>query len=386
MKKLVVVITLLLITVFIITLTPQFPSWLTNFTTSKTTNNSTSYTSVDQSSPIPKLLLTIFADNLSAPRDLQFSQGGTLLVSIPSLSKVVALWGQKEGKAEYRRDVLTNLRKPHGLAFYQNLLFVAEETAVNRYKWDEETKTATWEKKLFDLPAGGRHVTRSLVVDNQGLLYVSIGSTCDVCIEKDPRLAAVIVSDIDGINPRVFAKGLRNAVFITLNPKTSQLWGTEMGRDNLGDDLPPDEINLIEESNDYGWPYCYGQQVYDVANDLGGTQNLCQSTTRPFFEIPAHSAPLGLKFVPDTERWQPWSNDLLVAYHGSWNRSLPIGYKIVRLNIEDNKVNQEETLFNFLSGATYTGRPVDLEFSSEGDLYISDDHKGVIYKVILEQN
>lgn len=323
-----------------------------------------------------------FAQNLSNARDLVFSPQGTLLVSSPNLGKVLAL-PDKDGDlaADDVIDVLTGLDMPHGIAFYNEKLFVAEETRVVGYTWDEENMVTKEDKILFSLPSGGRHFTRTITFNQEGDMFISIGSTCDVCFEKHPWLAGVIISDSEGKNPRLFAKGLRNAVFITVNPTTNELWGTEMGRDFLGDDLPPDEINIIEQGKDYGWPVCFGNKVYDVKFGQE-SKEYCQNTEPPVYEIAAHSAPLGLYFIDSSQFPNSWQGDLLVAYHGSWNRSTPIGYKIVRLKIDGNKVaGEEDFLTGFLEGFQAFGRPVDLAFDGKGNLFISDDKAGVVYVV-----
>ncbi|MBI2330566.1 PQQ-dependent sugar dehydrogenase, partial [Candidatus Daviesbacteria bacterium] len=287
---------------------------------------------------------------------LEFSSGGTLIASITSDGKIMAL---KNGEVI---EVLTGLNKPHGIAFFNSKLFVAEETKVTRFDWDEQNLKAVLDKVLFDLPPAGNHFTRSLVFDKSGNLYISVGSTCNVCNESDPRYAAVLVSDAKGSKPRVFAKGLRNSVFVTLNEKTGEVWATDMGRDFLGDDLPPDEINILKDGKDYGWPDCFGNKVPDT--NFNPDAN-CDNTEPPIYEIPAHSAPLGLIFDPQ--------GDLLVAYHGSWNRSVPTGYKIVKLKVNGNQITGAEDLL------TTGGRPVDLIFDKEGNLYISDDKNGAVY-------
>lgn len=312
--------------------------------------------------------LSVFAQNLGGVRDLEFSPQGTLLASVPSQGKVIALV-KKNGTAQIQ-EILTNLNSPHGIAFYNNQLFVAEETQVVRYNWNEQNLTASQDKVLFDLPPRGNHFTRSLVFDKEGKLYVSVGSTCNVCNERDERYASVLISDKEGNNPRVFAKGLRNAVFLTLNPKSGDVWVTEMGRDFLGDNLPPDEINILKEG-DYGWPNCYGNKVPDRNFNPSAD---CSNTEGPIFEIPAHSAPLGLTFDPQ--------GDLLVAYHGSWNRSVPDGYKVVKMTVEGDTITKaEDFITGFINGSQAIGRPVDLIFDKEGNLYMSDDKAGVVYLI-----
>lgn len=322
----------------------------------------------------------IFSSNLEKARDLQLSPGGTLLLSIPPQGKVVALPDKdRDGKADQVVDVLTGLDNPHGLAFFNGKLFVAEETRVVRYDLDEKSLRATKDKELIKLPKGGRHFTRTIAFNRKGEMFVSIGSTCDTCFEKHSWLAAVIVSNSQGDDPRLFAKGLRNSVFIKVNPDTQELWGTEMGRDFLGDDLPPDEINIIKKDRDYGWPICYGERVYDKKFGQGSPQ-YCAKTEGPIYEIAAHSAPLGLVFINSEKFPKDWQGDLLVAHHGSWNRSTPIGYKVVRLKIEGSQIiGEEDFLTGFLTDSATTGRPVDLEFGREGKLYLSDDKSAVVY-------
>lgn len=339
------------------------------------------------------LRVGVFAKDLGNARDLEFSVGGTLLLSIPADGKVVALPDKDgDGMTDGSIDVLTKLERPHGIAFHNGKLFVAEETRVVRYNWDEENLKATQDKVLFELPKGGRHFTRSITFKSDGRMFVSIGSSCDVCQEKNEWLAAVIVSDVDGNNPRLWANGLRNSVFIAVNPQTQELWGTEMGRDFLGDNLPPDEINIIRENKGYGWPKCYGNKKHDkdfdktpfveqVVGTLEGVR--CGRTVPPVYEIPAHSAPLGLTFVNSDQFPKEWQGDLLVAYHGSWNSSNPVGYKVVRLDVEGSTVRGEEDfLTGFLGDGQALGRPVDLTFDKMGGLYISDDKAGVVYKIV----
>lgn len=324
--------------------------------------------------------IEIVVEGLSNPRDLEFSPAGTLLVSIPAEGKVVALL-EKNPNGYQQKDVIADLNKPHGLAFFEGKLYIAEETRVARYDWREETKQASLEKILFSLPKGGRHFTRTITFDREGRMFISIGSTCDVCFEKNSWHGAVIVSDGEGGNQQIFAKGLRNSVFIAINNQTDELWGTEMGRDFLGDNLPPDEINIIREGKDYGWPVCYGNRVYD-RNFGKESQEYCEGTEPPIFEIAAHSAPLGLTFIKSGQFPKEWQGDLLVAYHGSWNRSTPIGYKVVRLDIEgDRIVGEHDFLTGFLQDSSAIARPVDLIFDQDGNLYISDDKGGKIYKV-----
>ena len=189
----------------------------------------------------------------------------------------------------------------------------------------------------------------------------------------------------DGSGDRVFAQGLRNSVGFVFHPSTGEIWATENGRDALGDDLPPDEINIVRDGRDYGWPFCYGQRIADTSLNNPGS---CDATVASLQDLQAHSAPLGLRFIESSHFPEEWQGDLLVAYHGSWNRSEPTGYKVVRLAVDGNTIVAEE---DFISGwlvanGSSVGRPVDLIFGpQDGALYISDDKAGLIYRVTTFQ-
>lgn len=327
--------------------------------------------------------LEIFAKDLAGARVLAFDSAGNLWVSRTS-EGIISRIEMRDGKAVRQADVLKNLRKPHGLAFDPvdtRVLYYAEEHRISRIDL-----TSGISKKLADLPIGGGHFTRTLGFGPDGRLYVSIGSSCNVCREQDERRAAIYSLNKDGSDFKLFARGLRNSVFFTWHSETRQMWATEMGRDLLGDDIPPDEVNVIEEGRNYGWPICYGKNIHDGNFDKNTyIRNPCME---PFeresaIDLLAHSAPLGLAFVPDS--WPAaYRGDLLIAYHGSWNRSTPAGYKVVRMKPDaaGGYQSTEDFVSGWLASANNAlGRPVDLVFGPDSALYISDDKAGVIYRV-----
>lgn len=329
--------------------------------------------------PQPKLLspgefnLVTFAQNTPNARDLILDPQGTVLVSQPSAGKVVSLADPANPVT-----VIDGLNSPHGLVFRQSQLYIAESNRVSIFDYDADTKKATNPKPVIDLPGSGGHFTRTILFTPDDKLLISVGSSCNICNESDWRRAKILIANPDGSDLREFATGLRNSVFMTFHPVTRELWATDMGRDWLGDDLPPDEINIVLESKNYGWPYCYGKQVTDPFNN---NQLDCATTQSSYIDIPAHSAPLGLAFIPANSAWpQDYWGNLLVAYHGSWNRSIPTGYKIVRYKLDPaGKYEGEE---DFL---TDVGRPVDILINPDGSAYISDDQNGSIYKLTYER-
>jgi len=333
--------------------------------------------------------ISVFADNIDSARMMIFTPGGVLLVSESGEGKVVALPDTKHtGKAERTVDVLSGLNEPHGLAFYQGKLYVAENDKVRSYDWDETNLKASNPKKLADLPTGGGHSTRSILFHG-GKMYISAGSSCNVCIEKDSRRAAVMEFNPDGSGQKIFAKGLRNAVGVALNPKTDTVWVTVNGRDWLGDDLPPETVyDLGKDGGDGGWPYCYGDRVPD-SNFTKPGDGRCNTVLEPKVQMQAHSAPLGLAFYEGSQFPSEYQNSIYIAFHGSWNRSVPTGYKIVRVKLDD-KGQPQGGAQDFITGwlapgetkkGRWMGRPVGIVFGSDGTMYVSDDSGGVIYRV-----
>jgi glucose/arabinose dehydrogenase len=330
--------------------------------------------------------MEIWAENVSGARDLSGVDGlGNRWLSRTDEGIISLIEVDNNGQVSNIGNVLVGLDQPHGLAIDPQdglVLYYAETDKVSKVRLYTEGQP----EKLVDLPAGGGHFTRSLKFGSDNKLYVSIGSSCNVCQEDDPRRAAIYRMDKDGSNFEQVASGLRNAVFMENDPVTGKMWATEMGRDNLGDNLPPDEINVIEEGSDYGWPFCYGKNVADenFQSPAGESAN-CENKTGAKINLQAHSAPLGLAFVPE-EGWPAeYRLDLLVAYHGSWNRSEPTGYKVMRFDLSDS--NQREVLGRqaliegwLTSEGEKLGRPVDLEVTPAGELFITDDQRGVIYR------
>jgi glucose/arabinose dehydrogenase len=341
----------------------------------------------------PGFHISVFADNVDSARMLVFSPGGVLLVSESGEGKVVALPDSKHaGKAERTVTVLDGLNEPHGLAFYEGKLYVAENDKVRRYDWDEANLRASNPKWLANLPTGGGHSTRSIVF-HSGKMYISAGSSCNVCVEKDPRRATVMEFNPDGSGPKIFAKGLRNAVGLAVNPKTDTVWVTVNGRDRLGDDLPPETIyDLGKDGGDAGWPYCYGDRVPD-SNFTKPGDDRCQNVLEPKVQMQAHSAPLGLAFYEGSEFPPEYQNNIFVAFHGSWNRSVPTGYKVVRVKLND-KGQPHGGAQDFITGwlapgekqkGRWMGRPVGIAFGADGAMYLSDDAAGVIYRITYSQ-
>lgn len=340
---------------------------------------------------------SVFARGLDKPRDLVLDPNGVIIVSDTDTNRVLALPDKNtDNIADETKTIVEGLTQPHGLAVRcpsadDCKLFVAATNQVVRYDYDATEISVSNAKKILDLPTGGNHYTRSLQflpAPNDHRLLVAIGSTCNVCNEADERRAAIVAVNDDGTEAKLYATGLRNTVFMAEHPVTHEIWGTDMGRDLIGDDIPPEEVNIIEEGNDYGWPYCYGKNTHDDAFDKNKSQTCAEPQYTPaHIEMQAHSAPLGISFFSDN--WSPtYAHDMLVVFHGSWNRTVPTGYKIVRYQLDDQGNVQSSS--DFVSGWLVSakeslGRPADVLITEDKKIFISDDKAGLVYVMTQTQ-
>jgi len=284
--------------------------------------------------------------------------------------------------------VVTGLDQPHGLAFRDGALTIAETSRVQRFAYDPGAMTASRPTLLARLPSGGGHWTRTVVYGPDGAMYVSVGSSCNVCRESDPRRAAILRYNPDGSGERLFSTGLRNAVGLAIHPRTGALWATVNERDWRGDDVPPDYVTEVRDGSRHGWPDCMtvrGRVMVDTSFNKSGR---CDDVVPPTVEIQAHSAPIGLAFYTGSRFPEEYRGNLFVAYRGSWNRTVPTGYKIVRIRFHDGHPAgaPEDFATGWLEGTSAWGRPVDLVMGRDGALYLSDQGAGRIYRIAYRQS
>lgn len=336
----------------------------------------------------------VFAEDLGPVAMMALAPNGDVLATVPQRNSVLVLPDRDhDGVADSVETFAAEegLNLPYGIAIRPGWVYVANTDSVVRYPYSTgDLKAKAAPEKVVDLPADGAERARDLAFGRDGNLYVSVGASCNVCAETDPRRAAVLQFGPEGQDPKLWSAGLRGPLGLAFHPTTGELWGTELSREGLGDDRPPDELNRLAPG-DYGWPNCYGKQVYDP--ELAAGSAVCAGTTAPAVTLPAHSGPSGAAFYPvgqtDSQSGAQfpagYRGNLLVALHGSANRrSIPTGYSVVRLPYQNGQPTGE--VFDFASGwlrpdTRRWGSPVDVEVAADGAVLVSDDGGGRIYRI-----
>jgi glucose/arabinose dehydrogenase len=333
----------------------------------------------------PGFTVSVYARDLPMVRFLKFSSAGDLLVSRSRAGQVELLERDRngDGQPDGRRVLLKDLNRPHGLDLHDGWLYVAENDAIGRVQFDEASGEirGTYQRIVAGLTGDGNHWTKTVRVGPDGYLYLAQGSTCNVCEEKDQRRATIMRFKLDGSDGEIYARGLRNSVGMDWAPWDNSLYATDNGRDLLGDDFPPCELNRIQAGGFYGWPYINGDGVLDP--DFGkGHEQLLKTALAPAHAFRPHNAPLGISFLRGAQLPAGYERAALVALHGSWNRSVPDGYKVVTLRWrDDGAIEESDFLTGFERDGNVIGRPVDVAVGGDGAIYVSDDYAGAIYRV-----
>jgi len=331
--------------------------------------------------------LNKFAQDLGKPRILLAAPNGRIYASDRDAGIVMLLTDANgDGIAEDKKTV-ANLKQIHGLAIHEGKMYMVAVKEVYSADINADGTLGTPKILISDLPDGGQHPNRTIAFGPDGKMYLTVGSTCNSCPESNKENATVLQANADGSNRKVFAKGLRNTIGFGWHPETKEMWGMDHGIDWLGDDEQKEEVNLIKQGADYGWPYIYGEGKYNPGSRPEGDstyQQYLQKSTLPTLTYQAHAAPMGMVFYTGSQFPEEYKNDAFVAMRGSWNRSTPVGYKVVRLHFENGKpVRFDDFLTGFVvnNNKAHFARLVGLAIHSDGSLLVSDDTNGVIYRI-----
>lgn len=330
--------------------------------------------------------ISVWADGVNNARSLAQSPGGTIFVGTWNAGNVYALRDEnKDGRADRVITIISGLRNmPNGVAFRDGALYVAEINRILRFD-NIETKleSAVQPTVLSDKFPGDRHHGWKFIrFGPDGMLYVPVGAPCNICDRGDPYNTIWRMRP-DGSGMEIFARGVRNSVGFDWHPTTRELWFTDNGRDNYGDDRPGDELNRAPKAGmHFGYPHCHEGTIVDPEFGRG---RRCAEFEPPARRLDAHAAALGMRFYTGSQFPQQYRNQIFLAEHGSWNRSpsMPFnGNRVVLVRLQDNKpVSYEPFAEGWLQGRARWGRPVDLEVLPDGSMLLSDDMAGVIYRI-----
>ena len=342
---------------------------------------------LDQLSLPDGFRITIYNDDVPNARQMALGPNGTLFVGSRREGNVYAIVDRDgDNIAEETYTIASGLAMPSGIAFREGALYVAAVSRVLRFD-DIESRLANPPDPIVlrdDLPTETHHGWKFIAFGPDGLLYVPVGAPCNVCEQTDERFATILRMNPDGSDLEVFAHGVRNTVGFDWDPRTAELWFTDNGRDMLGDDIPPDELNHAPNAGmHFGFPYCHGGTIADP--EFGDVRE-CNTLTAPAQQLGPHVAGLGMRFYTGTMFPQRYRNQVFIAEHGSWNRSTPIGYRITMVTIENNSaVGYDVFADGWLQGGRAWGRPADVLVMPDGALLVSDDLRGTIYRITYER-
>jgi glucose/arabinose dehydrogenase len=333
----------------------------------------------------PGFKIEVWTDQVPLAREIAFGDKGTVFVGSMRFGGTVAdkvYYIRKVNGKPVVKTLLSGLNNPNGVAFRNGSLYVGEVNQIVRYDDIENHLDKPPKPKLIThLPTEQHHGWRYIAFGPDDKLYVAIGAPCNVCDKGDIGYAQILRMDPDGKGREPVARGVRNSVGFAWSPKNNKLWFTDNGRDMLGDNVPDCELNRVDEvGKDYGFPYCHAGDVVDP--EFGKLKG-CSAAVAPALKLGPHVAPLGIRFYKAGQFPATYANTAFIAQHGSWNRSVPIGYRIMQVKLDGDKVlGYEPFLTGWLKAdGKVTGRPVDLQWDSDGSMLVSDDQEGAIYRI-----
>lgn len=325
----------------------------------------------------------LYAENLPGARSLALSPAGILFVGTRNEGKVYAVEDRDgDHRADRTHILASGLRMPNGVAFRDGDLYVAEVSRVLRFPRVESSLATPPQPEVVSdsYPDDGHHGWKFIAFGPNGKLYVPVGAPCNVCDPDNPVYASITRLDVRTGTREIFARGVRNTVGFDWHPATGDLWFTDNGRDWLGENRPPDELNRAPAAGlHFGFPYCHGAGIQDP--EFGAGRD-CSTMVPPMLELGPHVAALGMRFYRGDQFPERYRGGIFIAEHGSWNRKVPIGYRVMFVPVRDNRPMAYEVFAEgWLSGGRVSGRPVDVLAMPDGSLLVSDDKGGRIYRI-----
>jgi glucose/arabinose dehydrogenase len=335
----------------------------------------------------PGFAISLYGQNIEGARSMCLGEKGTLFVGTREAGKVYALVDRnRDNRANEVITIAAGLNMPNGVAFREGALYVVEVSRVLRFDAIEGRLKNPPAPVVVrdDFPTDQHHGWKFIRFGPDGMLYIPVGAPCNVCERDDERYASIMRMRPDGTGLEIFARGVRNTVGFDWHPATGELWFTDNGRDWMGDDLPPDELNRAPVKGlRFGFPYCHGGTIPDPEY---GKKRSCQEFVPPAINLGPHVASLGMRFYTGSMFPPPYRNQIFIAEHGSWNRTTPIGYRITLVRLEGNRaVSYEVFAEGWLKDGKAWGRPVDVQVMPDGALLVSDDRAGAIYRITYRE-
>jgi glucose/arabinose dehydrogenase len=329
----------------------------------------------------PGFSISLYAE-VPGARSMTISPAGTLYVGTRETGKVYAVRDRdRDGRADEVVAIASGLNMPNGVAFRDGALYVAEVSRILRFD-DVEAKLGGAGRTVVNdtYPTDGHHGWKFIAFGPDGLLYVPVGAPCNVCKKDDRRYGSITRMKPDGKDVEIFAEGIRNTVGFDWHPETKELWFTDNGRDWMGDDSPPDELNRAPKAGlHFGFPFCHGGNLVDPEYGKG---HLCSEFVAPERNLGPHVASLGMRFYTGGMFPAEYRNQIFIAEHGSWNRSRKVGYRVTIVRLKDGHPSSYEPFAEgWLEGERAWGRPVDVLVMPDGALLVSDDAAGAIYRI-----
>jgi glucose/arabinose dehydrogenase len=327
--------------------------------------------------------ISYFATDVKEARSLAVAENGWVFVSTRRHGSVYALKDNDgDGKADVKITLVEDWNQPNGIVIHGNDLYVAEIHRIHKFSGIVEHPDKSISSRVIydDLPEHKHHGWRYINIGPDEKLYTAIGAPCNICLREEPHFASISRMNLDGSEFEVVQHGIRNSVGFDWHPETNHLWFTDNNRDWLGDDLPACELNVaIKDGEHFGYPFCHQG---DLPDPKFGKMRSCDEFKKPAQNLVAHSAPLGLCFLGGVNVPPSFKKRLLIAEHGSWNRTTPVGYRIAMVDIQKDKASNYQVFADgWLHGSDKYGRPVDICAYTDGGLLVSDDFNNAIYKI-----